>query len=152
MARGGLERPNPAKTKTHSGMGVKETHNFMLWEKVLLWLQRRGRSHHAAAATATLFSQNLLKPVKYWHFFSRNRVLIIKQMKINDFAHISTSAIWMGMKAICRIWFSHSRSSKPSKIMSFWSFGEKIENIEKSKKSSMTQNDQECLKTPPEPF
>ena len=33
VARGGLERPNPAKTTTHSGMGVKETHNFMLWEK-----------------------------------------------------------------------------------------------------------------------
>ena len=32
VAGGGLERPNPAKTKTHSGIGVKETHNFMLWE------------------------------------------------------------------------------------------------------------------------
>ena len=33
VARGGLERSNPATTTTHSGMGVKETHNFMLWEK-----------------------------------------------------------------------------------------------------------------------
>ena len=32
VARGGLERSNPATTTTHSGMGVKETHNFMLWE------------------------------------------------------------------------------------------------------------------------
>ena len=32
VARGGLEKLNPATT-THSGMGVKETHNFMLWEK-----------------------------------------------------------------------------------------------------------------------
>ena len=28
VARGGLERPKPAKTTTHSGIGVKETHNF----------------------------------------------------------------------------------------------------------------------------
>ncbi len=33
-ARGGRKRSNPATTTTHSGMGVKETHNTkVLWEQ-----------------------------------------------------------------------------------------------------------------------
>ncbi len=32
VARGGLERSNPATTTAHSRMGVKETHNFMSWK------------------------------------------------------------------------------------------------------------------------
>ena len=31
-AREGRESSNPATTTTHSGMGAKETHNYMLWE------------------------------------------------------------------------------------------------------------------------
>ena len=34
-ARGVRKSQNPAQTTTHSGIGVKETHNFMLWEKVI---------------------------------------------------------------------------------------------------------------------
>ena len=32
VARGGQESSNPATTTTHSGRGVKETHNYTLWE------------------------------------------------------------------------------------------------------------------------
>ncbi len=31
-AQGGRESSNPATRTTHSGMGEKETHNYMLWE------------------------------------------------------------------------------------------------------------------------
>ena len=32
---------------------------------MMLWLLNGARPHHAAAATATLFSENLIKPMKY---------------------------------------------------------------------------------------
>ena len=54
-------------------------------KKKLLWLQREGRSHHAAAATATLFSQNRLKPMKYLYILARNHVLLIKAMENQHF-------------------------------------------------------------------
>ena len=45
---------------------------------MLLWLQCRGRAMHAAAATATVFSQNLITLMKYCYFYYRIYVFLIK--------------------------------------------------------------------------
>ena len=44
----------------------------------MLWQLNGGRPHHAAAATATSFSENLIKPMKYWYFFGQNLIFLIK--------------------------------------------------------------------------
>ena len=72
---------------------VAQTIGFTTFSKINeLWLQWQGRPQHRAAATASLFSKNLIKPMKYWHFFGQNPVLLIKPMKNHHFWY----PIWWG--------------------------------------------------------
>ena len=45
-AQGGRESSNPATRTTHSGMGVKETHNYMLWEKTENYEKQKEKKKH----------------------------------------------------------------------------------------------------------
>ena len=60
VAEAGTELGSPPAKK------VAKTLEISIFTKImLLWLQCGGRSVHAAAATAILFSQNLIIPMKY---------------------------------------------------------------------------------------
>ena len=62
----GLVKVCQLRATSAATQNVVKTLEISTFAKIkLLWLQCGGPPMHAAAATATLFSQNLIKPMKY---------------------------------------------------------------------------------------
>ena len=64
-------RRNSSALGEKAAQNVARTIGFTSFsKKETLWLQCGGPPMHAAAATATSISRNLIKPTKYWYFLS----------------------------------------------------------------------------------